>query len=390
MASHDCGRLFTTPQQSQQSMVIVNSPPNDAVRSSYQHPPPPSVTPQPHTARPTPQHRHAVDPDMDVKPVITPQYEPDYSVLLLSLSDHYITAARRLAPLIAHNRENVDPARYHQLISAGLRCMECSLNHPNFLGRSPRQDAILRLKYASLLFEETTNYSDIEEQLSKLLMLCQRNRFTDLNYSAHHLLVRVLAKTNLRTALKHIDHVISECETLQYAPWVYAFHFLRVTLLLELRSARDIHSILTGLKRVSELARQRSDREISIVASLTQAAIHLRARKEESVAEAQRALAAARAQLSNYSTKDLPQLYVLTHQLDLVSSLDPYDHQQAQAKLKAMQQLMDQELSGTKWRRDRAYYVRLNTSGADNLIAETGGLFNKEEGGGRSRSFKTY
>ena len=300
----------------------------------------------------------------------------------MSLANQYISAGRKLAPLIAHNQHDVDPAKYHELISAGLRCIECSLLHLRFRGRPPRQEALLQLKYASLLYEETINYGAIEELLSKSIMLCDQNRFYDLKYSMQHLLIRVMSKTNLRTALKQIDRLISDCETLQHYPWIYAFHFLKASLLLEQHTLRDLHAASLSLRRVSDLARQRLDAEIGIATSLLQSLIHLRSHREDSTAEAQRSLAGARARLSNYSTNDLPQLFVLLHQLELVSTLNPYDHQQAQAKLQAMQHLMDKELSGIKWRRDRALVLRINPSGMDNLLVETGGIFDRDDSRG--------
>ncbi|KAL9053003.1 MAG: hypothetical protein Q9162_005059 [Coniocarpon cinnabarinum] len=218
-------------------------------------------------------------------------------------------------------------------------------------------------------------------------MSCERNRFLDIEYGMHHLLIRVLSKTKSRAALKHVDHIISRCETLQHTQWIYAFNFLKASLLLQLHTVRDLHAALTGLKRVSDLARQNNDGEISIGALLMQSSIHLSFCKEDSSSEAQRALASARARLSNYSPSELPHLHVLAHQLDLASSLTPYDYHQTQAKLSAMQQLMDTQLSGIRWRRDRSYSLRLNTTGRENLVTDTGGVFERQPDQGFGLTF---
>ena len=350
-------------------MVIINPPRSDGQESSWK---PSHATPS-HT--PQPYHSFDGVADVAIKPVITSQIHVDYGVLLLVLADQYISAARKIAPLIAHNQEGVDIAKYHELVSASLRCLECCLRHPNFSHRPPRQEAALQLKYACLLFEETVDYGDIEELLSKSMLFCERNRLLDLKYSMHHLLIRVLSKNSVSAAVKQADHVLSECERLAFVPWIYAFLLMKASLLLQVRSTRNNHATLVALRRLMDLGRSRNDAQVVIASALMQAAILLRLRKDDSVLEARAALAMARALLSNYTPQDLPQLYVLAYQLELACCLDPYDYQQAQSALQALKRLMDTQLSGTQWRRDRACYLCFNMAGFESVLFETGGLF---------------
>ena len=54
---------------------------------------------------------------------------------------------------------------------------------------------------------------EIEDVLSKGVVLCKRHQFADLKYSMQHLQARFLFKSNHRAALKSLDQPISEAET---------------------------------------------------------------------------------------------------------------------------------------------------------------------------------
>ena len=315
-------------------------------------------------------------------PIINTLQHVDYRILVLSLSDQYIKAARKIAALIAHNQDGADIEQYHDLISTGLHFLHARVSNPQLSGASqaPRPEAVLQLRYATLLYEETVDYGLIEETLNKSIMFCHSHRFLDLKYSMHHLLTRTLSKTNVRAALKHLDEIISECETLRLKPWIYAFQFLRCSLLLTMQTPRDLQAALNGLRSITDLARHQKDPEIAIGACLMLASLYLRVRREDSATETQRALATARGLLSNFDPKDSPQLHILIQELDLAGSLDPYDHHQAPQKARDMRHFVDDTLGGSKWRRDRTFILHLNTSGFENVLAETGGIFRSTEG----------
>ena len=91
----------------------------------------------------------------------------DFEMVLLSLSDEYIEAAYKLGPQVADVNGGVDKAaldKYHGLIAAGLGCLEASLKNFKL---SPRMEAAITLRYASLMYDETENFDHMESILSK-------------------------------------------------------------------------------------------------------------------------------------------------------------------------------------------------------------------------------
>jgi hypothetical protein len=98
-------------------------------------------------------------------PTTQPKALPtDLSVLLLHAADEYINAARSIGPTVAMIRSASDLQSYYKLMATGLGCMEAVLKNYN---HTPRDQAALMLRYASLLIEETDNHVEIEEVLSK-------------------------------------------------------------------------------------------------------------------------------------------------------------------------------------------------------------------------------
>ena len=99
-----------------------------------------------------------------------PQHAParplpvDLVVLILSAADEYIAAARSLGSLSARTLRPADLDQYYKLMATAMGCMETVLKKYT---QTPRDEAVLRLRYASLLIEETDNTQDIEETLAK-------------------------------------------------------------------------------------------------------------------------------------------------------------------------------------------------------------------------------
>ena len=60
---------------------------------------------------------------------------------------------------------------YRALIATGLSCLETVLQTGKL---SPRQEALTRLRYAAVLFEETENYAETEQALSRGISLCEK------------------------------------------------------------------------------------------------------------------------------------------------------------------------------------------------------------------------
>ena len=85
------------------------------------------------------------------------------------------------------DKKDSDIQQYQQLMATAMGCMDTVLKDFNL---QPRDEAKLRLRYASLLIEETDNTTDIEEILSKQISLCERFRLVDLKYATFHLQAR--------------------------------------------------------------------------------------------------------------------------------------------------------------------------------------------------------
>lgn len=133
----------------------------------------------------------------------------DKHQLLLSLSDEYVAAAHVMGPTVALYHRQSDEEKYYKLMATGLGCMETLLKNFRMYHRA---EALLILRYTTLLHQETENTVEVEEMLSKGITLCERHRMLDLKYTMQHLLVRSLFKTNHAAALKLIDGVIRSAE----------------------------------------------------------------------------------------------------------------------------------------------------------------------------------
>lgn len=84
--------------------------------------------------------------------------------MLLSAADEYVAAARGMSSVVVRDRKEADQRQYYKLMATAMGCMEAVLKKFNL---SPRDEARLRLRYASLLIEETDNTAEIDDALSK-------------------------------------------------------------------------------------------------------------------------------------------------------------------------------------------------------------------------------
>ncbi|KAF1952003.1 hypothetical protein CC80DRAFT_453041 [Byssothecium circinans] len=307
-----------------------------------------------------------------------PQHAPakplpaDLIVLILTAADEYIAAARSLGSLAAMTLKSADMDQYYKLMAAALGSMEMVLQKYT---QAPRDEALLRLRYASLLVEETDNNPEIEETLSKGIALCNRSRLHDLKYTMLHLQARYQAKSNCRAALKSLDQPISETETFQHIVWVYAFRFLKVTLALQVPGRPETASALQQLHAIANHAERRGDRAIFVTCCALEAMIHLRGTAPDRLEHAQRAIASARSLQLQVSAKQLGQIAVLIDCIDVACNLQ---HGQPNAeKLAALQKKADQDTGPV----DGIFSVLIEKSSGGNLTFNTGGVFRKAEDG---------
>ncbi|KAH0535956.1 hypothetical protein FGG08_007152 [Glutinoglossum americanum] len=274
----------------------------------------------------------------------------DYQVLLISLAEDYFTAAHRQGSLVALSTRIEDLDRYYKLIAFGLGCLETILKQR----LQPRLEAAVRLRYATVLHDETENTMEAETALSK------GNRLLDLKYSIQHLLVRVMFKKTPKASMKALDIIIKDSETCNHFSWLYAFRFLRAFLLLELSSPSDVLSAMATLRSISSTAEDRRDTAVFLISSVLEALGHLRSQSKDSIEQAQHALASARSLQLDQLTAELPQLVALTYILDLICSLMQGNQPQAEPKLQALHIMLDQRVNDNHWTVDGTFSVPIH------------------------------
>ncbi|KAL8855187.1 MAG: hypothetical protein Q9221_000093 [Calogaya cf. arnoldii] len=317
----------------------------------YQTPLPPRssgvavVIPSPQTQRTTStpiiasQHRQNTQISSSAKsnaPTrLPPQLPPvDYQLLLLSLAEDYLAAAHGQGSLKALVDREINMRQYYKLVATGLSCLEVVLKRSKL---QPQMEATVRLRYASVLYDETLNMREAEQTLSEGIRLCDRYRLFDLKYNMEHLLALVLFEGSPRASLKFLDGVIKNAEAYKHSAWVYGMRFLKVSLLLKLSTHQDILSALSHIRNISAIAEKYADKAILAVASTLEALIHLRGSSSaESIEQAQRALAIARSLQLDPKVARIPQVVILTNIVDLSCSLQQYDSSQAVNKMQAM------------------------------------------------------
>jgi len=190
--------LYVTPPQFEQQpppqMIVHNLVdganarplPKKPKRTSSQHSPAQLMK-----QASTPQHANPIvqAPIVQIpapaKAVIQSDSTMDYRILLLTLAEQYISEARSMAVSVSLAQPSMGRERYQDLMAAGLTCMETVIKKvfrilPRSLAAyaltpvkqqtwrvSPRQEALLQFRYATLLFEETEDHSVAESLLGK-------------------------------------------------------------------------------------------------------------------------------------------------------------------------------------------------------------------------------
>ncbi|KAK2855580.1 hypothetical protein FQN49_005055 [Arthroderma sp. PD_2] len=283
----------------------------------------------------------------------------DYQVLLLALADEYLDAAHSQATLLAVSRDQQEIEQYYKLVATGLRCMEALLKNWRL---APQTEALVTLRFAKILYEETNNDTKAETILSKGIDLCERNRMFDLKYGMQQLLCRILSKSNLKAAMKTVDGVIRDIEAYRHIGWEYAFRLLRVSISLSPSPYQDLVGALHNLQKVSSLATSCGNKAISVVAAVLEALIHLQqSTSADSIEHAQRAIATARSRQLDPEVRGIPQLNSVIQMVDICCSILEYDTNQSSQKLKEMQRSMDQDIHNPKWKDDGSFTLPMST-----------------------------
>ncbi|KAL2815920.1 cohesin loading factor-domain-containing protein [Aspergillus granulosus] len=302
----------------------------------------------------------------------------DYQVLLLAMADEYLNAAHGQGTTVALLRREMELEEYYRLVATGLGCLEAVLKNWRL---QPRVEALVRLRYARILFEETNNDLEAETALSKGIDLCERNRMLDLKYSMQHLLARMLYKTNPKAALKAVDGMIQDVEAYRHSAWEYAFRFLRVSLSLSSSVHQESTAALQHLHKISNMANRNGDRAVSVISALIEALAHLQqVSSSDAIEQAQRAIAVARSHQLNDELRHIPQLTTLVQIVDICCSLLEYDVVQSSQKLKVLQDLMDARLGDSIWRADGSFSIPLSGKSAGPSSIDTGDILQVQNG----------
>ncbi|KAL2871286.1 uncharacterized protein BJX67DRAFT_369561 [Aspergillus lucknowensis] len=353
----------TPPVPSPKPVQVLIPAPSPDVQQKIQRPPPKKQTQKQPTQQPEPK---------PAKPAI------DYQVLLLAMADDYINAAHVHGTTVALLRREMELEEYYRLVATGLGCLEAVLKNWRL---QPRVEALVRLRYARILFEETDNDLEAETALSKGIDLCERNRMLDLKYSMQHLLARMLYKTNPKASLKAVDGMIQDVEAYRHSAWEYAFRFLRVSLSLSSFGHQESTSALQHLHKISNMANRHGDRAVSVMSAIIEALAHLQqGSSSDSIEQAQRAIAVARSHQLNDELRHIPQLTTLIQIVDICCSLLEYDVNQSSQKLKVLQDLMDARLGDSNWRSDGSFSIPLSGKSAGPSSIDTGDILQVQNG----------
>ncbi|OAX82030.1 hypothetical protein ACJ72_03627 [Emergomyces africanus] len=297
-------------------------------------------------------------PQPQQHPAASGKPEIDYHTLLLSLADEYIDAAHSQGTALAVAREEAETDEYYKLIATGLACLEAVLKEWKL---QPRTEALVRLRYAWILYEETENDSQAEIVLSKGVDLCERNRMYDLKYCMQQLLARILYKSNPKAAMKHVDGVIHDVEGYRHTAWEYAFRLLRVTLSLSSSSQQDTAAAIHNLQKVTSLASRSGDKAVLVVSSVIEALVRLQhSSNNDSIEHAQRALATARSYQLDNKLLGIPQISTMIQMADICCSLLDYDVKKSSEKLHILQKVMDQKIGDPHWQNDGSFSIPLS------------------------------
>ncbi|KAM3439149.1 hypothetical protein NHJ13734_003880 [Beauveria thailandica] len=301
-------------------------PPKPWLKSSPKPPPPPK---SPSVARSPSITKRSPAPQYKQRPINT-------GPIMAAVAEECIGKARAQAHDVAMFLDPDDVREYQRLISTGLSCFEGMLQSARL---APREEARTRLRYATVLHEETENIMEAETALTKGIALCDKHRMMDLKYCMQYSMLKLLFQRNHKAALKAVDGHISNCEAFKHVPWYYAFRLLKATFYMEMGNASDT-SALENIRAIQNVASTRGDNALSIFASVLEGLTLLKTAKEGSIEKVQSCIAQA-AKFQFDPTVRITQLDTLVLLLDFAASLHHQNPDATSAKLRDLQRKID-------------------------------------------------
>lgn len=108
-------------------------------------------------------------------PAITNKPSPATTCsMMVALAEEFIDKARAASSSVAADLQPNQVDEYQKMIGTGLACLEGALQTQRL---PPRQEALVRMRYAQVLQEETDNIMEAETTLSKGITLCEKASF---------------------------------------------------------------------------------------------------------------------------------------------------------------------------------------------------------------------
>lgn len=301
---------------------------------------------------------------------------------MIDLAEKYFETAYGTGPKGSAGFKSM-PDSFCRLIATGLACLDVVLGElrPNL---EPPIEAAVRLRYATILYDETENFADAEDMLSKGVNLCDRYRLTDLKYNMQHLLARVTFVKNQKAAVRYLDGVTRDIEAVNHVPWVYAMRFLRVALSLEMNQTQETLTALSQLKVINSTATSRKDHAVAAVANSIEALIQIhRSTSTESIELTQHALASARSVQLDSQAKGIHHLTAMTHFVDVLCSIYQASQTEAHTKMTGMNAFLEKCKDYPTWTANGEFSVPLNeiTSQSSRAVASENGVVHIDEQG---------
>ena len=284
----------------------------------------------------------------------------DDAAILLSLAEDYISAAYQSSAQLHENADELGLRAYYKAIATALGCFETVISRC-FL--KPEQEATIRLRYASILYQETDNDMEAEEALSKGITIADRHKLFDLKYNMQHLLVRVLYKSRPPAAFKCLDRNMHDAQVHRHIAWFYAFSLLKASLHLELApdSIQESKAAVKTLTNVISVADHLGDEPVMAIACTMKAWASLRLSDTPDIfEESQTSLALARKVQDRPSMHEAPQIRILIGLTDLCSHLQNYSFQQIPEKWEYIQSALGHIAECKDWFADGSFSLPLH------------------------------
>ncbi|RFN50141.1 putative sh3-domain protein cyk3, partial [Fusarium flagelliforme] len=303
-------------------------------------------------------------------PATTPKARSVDTVhVMVAVAEECFEKARSSVHDVAMSMNTTRIEEYQKLISTGLACLEACLQSNRL---SPRQEAKMRLRYATILLEETENSMEAETAITKGISLCEKNGLADLKYCMHYIRLKLLFQRNHKAALNAADRQIADCETYKHPHWVYAFRLLKTSFYMELGQTADANA-LENIRSIQMTANARGDNALCVFASILEGLTLLKASKDGNLEKVQACIAQV-AKFQFDESVHIMQLDILTLLLDLASSINHSSLELTCQKLKTLQDRMDRCRDWHNVKSDFLIPIRKQPSTGHTISSDTAGI----------------